>query len=224
LNLCLFDLDQTLLPTDSDHAWGQFIVEIGWMPQGEYARHNQAFFAQYEAGKLDIDAYVEFVTGPLRQRSADELMQEVINPQLRPAALDLVRLHQAQGDLVALVTATNDFISTPIAKAFGIEHVLATELERDPQGAFTGRIAGVPNYREGKVTRVGQWLAGLKKDWQDHARISVYSDSTNDLPLLEQATDAVATNPSPALEAIARERGWRVLKLFESGLTQNRSG
>jgi HAD superfamily hydrolase (TIGR01490 family) len=222
LNLCLFDLDQTLIPLDSDHAWGEFIVRIGWMPHGEYMQHNQAFYAQYEAGQLDIDAYVAFVTGPLRQRSATELsaahaqfMQEVITPQLRAAALDLVRSHQAQGDLVALVTATNDFISTPIAKALGITHLLATQLERDAQGVLTGRIAGTPNYREGKVKRVEQWLATLQKSWGDHVRISVYSDSTNDLPLLEQATDAVATNPSPALEAIARERGWRVLKLFE---------
>jgi HAD superfamily hydrolase (TIGR01490 family) len=222
LNLCLFDLDQTLLPTDSDHAWGQFIVQIGWMPDADYARHNQAFYAQYAAGRLDIDAYVEFVTGPLRQHSADELtaahaqfMQEVIAPQVHPAALNLVRAHQAQGDLVALVTATNDFISTPIAQALGIEHLLATQLERDAQGAFTGRIQGIPNYREGKVKRVAQWLATLQKNWSDYARISVYSDSTNDLPLLELATDAVATNPSPDLEAIARERGWRVLKLFE---------
>ncbi len=222
MNLCLFDLDQTLLPTDSDHAWGQFIVRIGWMPNADYERHNQAFYAQYEAGQLDIDAYVAFVTGPLRQRSDAELqdahalfMQEVITPQLQPAALDLVRTHQAQGDLVALVTATNDFISTPIARAFGIEHILATQLERDAQGVLTGRIHGTPNYREGKVTRVAQWLAGRQTNWQAFARIHVYSDSTNDLPLLEQATHPIATNPSSALEAIARQRGWRVLKLFE---------
>jgi HAD superfamily hydrolase (TIGR01490 family) len=142
-------------------------------------------------------------------------MSEVIAPQLRPAALALVRKHQALGDVVALVTATNDFITAPIAQAFGIADLIAVRLERGAGGTITGRIDGTPSYREGKVTRVHEWLTERKSAWSDFERISVYSDSLNDLPLLERATDPVATNPSPALQSIARERGWRILKLFD---------
>jgi HAD superfamily hydrolase (TIGR01490 family) len=139
----------------------------------------------------------------------------VVEPALRPRALALVREHRALGDRIALVTATNDFITGPIARAFGIDDLIAVRLEREAGGTITGRIVGTPSYREGKVARVGQWLAEDGKDWHDYTRISVYSDSLNDLPLLERGTDPVATNPSPALEAIAHERGWRILKLFE---------
>ena len=134
---------------------------------------------------------------------------------LRPAALQLVRSHQARGDLIALVTATNDFITAPIAQALGIGELIAVRLERGAGGTITGRIDGTPSYREGKVRRVEEWLTERGATWADFARISVYSDSPNDLPLLERATIAVATNPTPALEAVAAERGWRVLKLFE---------
>ena len=221
-NLCLFDLDDTLLPLDSDHAWGEFVIRLGWVDEAEFRRRNDAFFAQYKAGQLDVHAYIEFATEPLRARSvaqADaahaQFMAEVIEPALRPQALALVRDHQARGDRVALVTATNDFITTPIARAFGIADLIAVRLERGPGRTITGRIDGTPSYREGKVRRVEEWLAGLGLAWRDFGRISVYSDSVNDLPLLEHANDAVATNPSPALEAIARERGWRNLRLFE---------
>ena len=222
LSLTLFDLDDTLLPIDSDHAWGEFIVRSGWVEAAEFARRNDAFYAQYKAGLLDIHEYIAFATEPLRARTLVEteaahrqFMAEVIAPQLRPAALELVREHQARGDLVALVTATNDFITAPIASAFGIADLLAVRLERGAGGTITGRIAGTPSYREGKVTRVQEWLGAHGKTWGDFARISVYSDSVNDLPLLEHATDPVATNPTPALRRIAEERGWRILKLFD---------
>lgn len=221
MNLCLFDLDDTLLPLDSDHAWGEFIIRLGWVDELAYRRANDAHYADYQAGRLDIHAYIDFVTAPLRERSPAEaeaaherFMREVIEPQLRPQALELVRAHQAQGDRVALVTATNDFITAPIARAFGIADLIAVRLERGPGGTITGRIAGTPSFREGKVRRVEEWLAESGWRWGDFRRISAYSDSVNDLALLERATDAVATNPSPALEAIARERGWRILKLF----------
>lgn len=136
-------------------------------------------------------------------------------PNLKPAALQLVRSHQERGDLLALVTATNDFITAPIARALGIEALIAVRLERGPGGTITGRIEGTPSYREGKVLRVREWLALRATGFSDYERISVYSDSVNDLALMECATDAVATNPTPALEAVATERGWRVLKLFE---------
>ena len=221
-NLCLFDLDDTLLPLDSDHAWGEFVQRLGWVDETEFKCRNDAFYAQYKAGELDIHAYIEFATEPLRSRSAQaaaqahaQFMREVITPNLRPAALELVRSHQARGDRVALVTATNDFITAPIARAFGIDTLIAVRLERGPGGTITGCIRGTPSYREGKVRRVDEWLAEAGGSWSSFERISVYSDSVNDLAMLERATDPVATNPSPALEAIARERGWRILKLFD---------
>jgi HAD superfamily hydrolase (TIGR01490 family) len=221
-SLCLFDLDDTLLPFDSDHAWGEFVIRLGWVDEADFRRRNDAFYEQYKAGRLDIHAYVEFATEPLRRRSLQQadaahagFMREVIEPQLRPQALALVRSHQQRGDWVALVTATNDFITAPIARALGIADLIAVRLARGPGGTITGRIDGTPSYRGGKVVRVGEWLAQRGADWADFARISVYSDSINDLPLLERATDPVATNPSAALQALAHERGWRILKLFE---------
>lgn len=220
-NLCLFDLDHTLLPIDSDHAWGQFVTRQGWVDPIEFARGNDAFYADYQAGTLDIHAYVEYATRPWRDRPEAEMrlaheryMQESILPNLLPQALELVRRHQAQGDLVAMVTATNEFVTSPIAKAFGVEHLLSVRLERGPAGNITGRIDGTPSFREGKIVRTEEWLAGLGHRLQDFERISFYSDSANDLPLLERASDPVATNPSPSLETIARERGWRILHLF----------
>lgn len=222
MNLCLFDLDDTLLPLDSDHAWGEFVIRQGWVDEAEYRRRNDEFYAQYRAGELDIHAYIAFATTPLRERTVLEaqaahrrFMQEVIEPQLRPAARALVRTHIEQGDSVALVTATNDFITGPIAQALGIGTLIAVRLERGPGGTITGRIDGIPSYREGKVARVEQWLEAQGRGWSDFERISVYSDSLNDLALLERATDPVATNPSAALEAHARALGWRILRLFE---------
>jgi HAD superfamily hydrolase (TIGR01490 family) len=221
-NLCLFDLDDTLLPIDSDHAWGEFVTRLGWVDATEFARRNDAFYAQYKAGELDIHAYIAFATEPLRTRTPAEcaaahrrFMAEVIAPALRPNALELVRSHQARGDLIALVTATNDFVTAPIAQAFGIADLIAVRLARGAGGTITGGIQGTPSYRDGKVTRVVEWLAGQGAGWGDFGRISVYSDSVNDLPLLERATDPVATNPTPALRTIAEERGWRLLKLFD---------
>lgn len=220
-NLCLFDLDETLLPLDSDHAWGNFIVSLGWVEETEFRQRNDEFFAQYQAGQLNIQDYIAFASMPLRVRSPAELasahalfMTQIIAPKIMPQACALVASHQAQGDLVALVTATNDFVTAPIARAFAIDHLLAVRLQRDPSGTITGLIEGTPSYREGKVRRVGEWLAEQGASWQDFERISVYSDSLNDLPLLEAATDPVATNPSAALETLARERHWRILKLF----------
>lgn len=219
--LCLFDLDHTLLPIDSDHAFGDFLVRIGWADADAFRRGNDAFYAQYLAGRLDIDAYMSFTTAPWRGRSPTEqaqvqerFMAEVVRPQMKPQALELVQQHQAAGDLVAIVTATNEFVTTPIAAAFGVEHLLAVQLERDGAGTITGRIRGVPSYQGGKITRVDQWLQSLGARWGDFERTTFYSDSPNDLPLLERVSDPVATNPSPALQQVAQERGWRILKLF----------
>ena len=219
--ITFFDLDHTLLPIDSDHSWGVFTSDIGWTDPAEFNRRNDEFYAHYKAGTLDIHDYIRFTTEPVRRHGASasaqahaRFMREVIAPRLEPAALELVRSHRERGDLIALVTATNDFITAPIAAAFGIEHLIAVLLERSAGGTITGAIEGTPSYREGKVIRVGEWLAESGRGWGDFERISVYSDSPNDLPLLERASDPVATNPSPALEALARERHWRILRLF----------
>ncbi|MBS0449564.1 MAG: HAD family hydrolase [Proteobacteria bacterium] len=221
MNLTLFDLDETLLPIDSDHAWNEFVIGLGWVDEASFRRDNEHHYAQYKAGRLDIHAYIEFATAPLRARSPDEgaaaharFMREVIAPQIRPEARALVRRHQERGDRTVLVTATNEFVTAPIAAAFGIPELIAVRLERGAGGTITGRIAGTPSYREGKVARVGEWLAAQGLVWADCERIGVYSDSVNDVPLLERATDPVATNPTPALRAVAEQRGWRILQLF----------
>jgi HAD superfamily hydrolase (TIGR01490 family) len=219
--LALFDLDGTLIPGDSDHAFGAFMVRLGWVDAEAHRLANDAFYQQYLAGTLDIDAYVDFATSAWRRRSAAEqaaahaqFMAEVMRPQMLPAAFDLVQRHQQAGDLVAIVTATNEFVTAPIAAAFGVPHLLAVRLQRDAAGAVTGRIDGVPSFREGKIGRVHDWLTTLGHRLDDFASSTFYSDSTNDLPLLELVSDPVATNPGPALEAIASQRGWRILRLF----------
>lgn len=221
MRLALFDLDGTLIPGDSDHAFGEFMVDQGWVDADLHRRRNDAFYRQYQAGTLDIDEYIEFTTGAWRLRSLAEqaaasarFIGEVMQPQLLPPAFELLARHRAAGDLIAIVTATNEFITRPIADAFGVEHLLAVQLERDATGAATGRILGVPSFREGKIDRVHQWLARLGHRLADFEASVFYSDSTNDLPLLELVSEPVATNPSPALEAIAQERGWRILRLF----------
>ena len=220
-HLCLFDLDGTLIPGDSDHAFGEFMVDIGWADGENFRRRNTAFYADYQAGTLDLAAYVDFSTAVWRGRPAAELeatrvrfMQDVMALQLRAEAHALVRQHQSRGDLVAIVTATNEFVTAPIAAALGVPHLLAVQLEREADGGWSGRIRGTPTFREGKVERVHDWLADLGHRLSDFASVSVYSDSPNDLPLLELATEPVATNPSAALEATAVARGWRILRLF----------
>lgn len=222
MNLTLFDLDGTLLPIDSDHAFGQFMVRTGWADGAAFQAENDRFFADYQAGRLDLAAYIRFATSPWRDRPFAEIeagrvrfFDEAIQPVLHDSARALVRGHAEAGDLIAIVTATNEFVTQPIARAFEVPTLIAVELARDAQGRVTGDIQGIPSYREGKVPRVEAWLAAQGRQRADFDRITVYSDSTNDLPLLEWATDAVATNPSAALEAIARERGWRILRLFE---------
>ncbi len=220
-NLCLFDLDHTLLPLDSDHEWGEFMVRVGWADAENFRQRNDSFYRQYQEGVLDLNAYIEFSTSTWRHRTHDEqramhqrFMREVVEPGIRPQALALVREHQQRGDLVAVVTATNEFVTAPIAAAFGVSHLLAVRLKRDAHGRVTGAIDGVPTFQSGKITRVEQWLDAQGLSLAGFDRVSFYSDSMNDLPLLERATDPVATNPSPPLEAIAHARGWRILKLF----------
>ena len=222
MNLTLFDLDGTLIETDSDHAFGEFLVAIGWADGDTFRRRNDAFYEDYQAARLDIDAYIEFATAAWRNRPLAEalamrerFMQEVMQPWLDGRALALVRRHQTAGDLVAIISATNEFITRPIADAFGVADLIAVELTRDDDDRCTGGVRGVPSFREGKVVRVEQWLALNGRRHADFGRVTVYSDSTNDLPLLEWATHPVATNPTVDLAAVARERGWPLLNLFK---------
>jgi len=222
--IALFDLDHTLIPIDSDHAWGEFTIARGWVDPVAFKRDNDAFYAQYQAGTLDVQAYVRFATEAVRRHGATDsiaahkdFMRAIVQKAIQPQALELVRQHQASGDVVAIVTATNEFVTRPIAQAFGVSELIAVELERDDQpggsGWFTGAIRGVPSFREGKVTRVEEWLRARGLGW-DSVHTTFYSDSMNDLPLLEKATVPVATNPDARLRALAQQRGWRILDLF----------
>jgi HAD superfamily hydrolase (TIGR01490 family) len=222
MKLALFDLDQTLLPLDSDQSWGEFTLKLGWVDAHSFKQRNDGFYADYNAGCLDIHAYVRFATEAIRQQGVaaasvahQAFMREVIQPAIRPQALALVKQHRAQGDTLVMVTATNEFVTGPIAQAFGMDVLLAAQLVRDADGNFTGEIDGVPTLREGKVTRVNQWLQAQGLSLPEvHA--TFYSDSMNDLPLLENVDVPVVTNGGPALKQIAQERGWRILDLFET--------
>ena len=220
MKLTLFDLDHTLLPIDSDYSWGVFTTEIGWTDPDDFRRQNDEFYARYQAGTLDIHDYVRFATAAVREQGAiksiaahDQYMRTVVQKHLKNEALALVRAHQSAGDAVVIVTATNEFVTRPIADVFGVPDLIAVELERDASGWITGEIRGVPSFREGKVTRVEQWLASRGLDWSGVQSI-FYTDSINDLPLMEKVNHPVATNPDDRLRAIATARGWRILDLF----------
>ena len=221
MNLALFDLDHTILPLDSDNQWGQFLARTGAIDTAAYNRRNAQFFEDYNAGCLDAAAYLEFALGALAPFSRVQLddwhaqyMEEIVRPALMPAALALVRKHQDQGDLVAIVTATNRFVTAPIAAAFGVEHLIAAEPELRADGSLTGRLLGTPTYAEGKIEHTLAWLASLGKTLNDFERSYFYSDSQNDIPLMSIVTDPVATNPNAKLTAHALAHGWPILQIF----------
>jgi HAD superfamily hydrolase (TIGR01490 family) len=225
MKLALFDLDHTLLPIDSDYSWGVFTTTLGWTDPVDFSGRNDEFFAHYKAGTLDIHDYVRFATEAVRRQGAvkaqvahAEFMRSVVQSAIKPQALALVRQHQLAGDEVVIVTATNEFVTRPIAQAFGVAELIAVELERDTStggtGWITGEIKGVPSAREGKVTRVAQWLVNRGFNWSD-VQTTFYTDSINDLSLMEMVTHPVATNPDDRLRAIAIERGWRILDLYD---------
>ena len=220
MRLALFDLDHTLLPIDSDYEWGEFTIRLGWCDASEFKRRNAQYFEQYRAGTLDIHDYVRFATEAIRhqgeQASAQahsQFMDEVIRPALRPQALELVERHRQSGDHLLIVTATNDFVTRPIANLFGVHELIAVELERDQQGRLTGGIVGTPSAREGKVQRMNEWLAARDLGWDD-VEATFYTDSLNDLALLERVAYPVATNPDQRLRSLAGQRGWPILDLF----------
>jgi len=217
MNLALFDLDYTLLAGDSDHAWGQFLVEEGLVDGDDFKCKNDEFWAQYKAGSLNVHEYLAFALAMIAGRSPEELkplhdrfMASKIEPMVTPAAMELVRRHA--GDLCAVVTATNAFITTPIAARFGVPHLIACNAEL-ADGRYTGRPVGMPSFREGKVTRVEQWLAGMGRTLADFDRSYFYSDSLNDLPLLSVVSHPVAVNPDATLREHASTQGWTILLL-----------
>jgi len=218
MKLVLFDLDNTLLAGDSDYEWGQYLIETGVLDRTEYEARNKGFYEQYKAGTLDIMEFLAFALAPLASHPRAMLdawhagfMQRKIEPMIREPARALVARHA--GDLCAVVTATNAFVTAPIARAFGIPNLVATEPEQDGIGCFTGRVAGIPCFREGKVSRVQAWLAGLGHEAGDFEQRWFYSDSANDLPLLEWATHPVAVDPDDRLRTAATQRGWPILGL-----------
>jgi HAD superfamily hydrolase (TIGR01490 family) len=215
-----FDLDHTLIPMDSDFEWGEFTIRLGWCESTEFKRRNAEFFDHYRAGTLDIHEYVRFATQAIREKGATSsiaaharFMTDVVLKGVNNQALELVRSHQRAGEEVAIVTATNEFVTRPIADVFGVTQLIAVELARDAAGWFTGEISGTPSFREGKVTRVERWLAGRGLGWDD-VETTFYTDSMNDIALLEKVRHPVATNPDPSLRALAEQRGWRILELF----------
>ena len=221
--LTLFDLDNTLLSGDSDYGWGQFAVRHRLVDPESYERRNAEFSAAYRVGTLDQRAYLEFCLAPLARHSVAELrewhrrfMAESIEPMMTRAGRALVEERLAAGDLVAIVTSTNTFITGPIARAYGIEHLIASEAGFDA-GRYTGKLVGIPAFREGKVTRVSEWLSSRGQQLADFSETWFFSDSTNDLPLLETVTHPVAVDPDPALEELARQRRWPVISLRDPG-------
>ncbi len=220
-NLALFDLDHTLLPIDSDYEWGQFLVRTGAVDPIAFKRANDDFFEQYKAGTLDPVEYLEFALGTLARFPRADLdamharfMTEVILPAITPQARKLLQDHHDAGDLVCIITATNHFVTAPIAKALGVEHLIAAMPEQDADGNLTGKLLGAPTSGPGKVTHTHAWLEKIGKSLDAFERSHFYSDSHNDIPLLSVVTHPVATNPNAALAAHATSRGWPSLHLF----------
>ena len=216
MKLAIFDLDNTLLGGDSDYLWGQFLVERGIVDRDEYERENKRFYDDYVHGRLDIDEFLAFALRPLAEHPRDRLdvwhdeyLREKITPILQDKAGRLIDSHRRDGATLLIITATNRFVTAPIARLLGIEHLLATDPEI-VDGRFTGRVAGIPCFREGKVTRLDAWL---KEQGMNLAESWFYSDSHNDLPLLERVTHPVAVDPDDTLRQHAQMKGWPVMTL-----------
>lgn len=221
MNIAIFDLDHTLLPIDSDYEWGQFLSRIGAVDKEEFAKRNLEFFEQYQAGTQNPVEYLEFALGTLAKfpraqldQWHDQFMREVIKPTMLPVAHELLEKHRGADDLVVIATATNRFVTAPIARAFGVAHLIAAEPELSADGTITGKLKGIPTSGIGKLTQTKNWLAAQGKSLEDFERSYFYSDSQNDIPLLSAVTDPIATNPNAKLTAHANAHGWPILKLF----------
>jgi HAD superfamily hydrolase (TIGR01490 family) len=219
MKLALFDLDNTLLAGDSDFEWAQFLIEQGVLDREVHEARNAWFYEQYKLGTLDIHAFLDFQLKPLSRHKRvqldawhGEFMRKKIAPMMTAKSCELVARHKVAGDLMVIVTATNSFVTGPIAKSFGVENLIATEPEmRD--GEFTGGVSGTPSFREGKITRLNEWLAQRGQRLEDFSASYFYSDSRNDLPLLEKVSHPVAVDPDSLLLRVAGERGWPIMTL-----------
>ncbi len=217
MKLALFDLDNTLLAGDSDFEWAQFLINRGVLDREVYEARNQAFYDQYKAGTLDIHEFLDFQLRPLARHPRAQLdawhaeyMRRKVIPMIAPGTPELLERHR--GHVRVVVTATNSFVTAPIARYLGIEHLIATEPERR-DGEFTGRVAGTPAFKEGKVQRLEEWLAAQGNTWADVGESWFYSDSLNDLPLLARVHHPVAVDPDATLRAHAEKNGWPVISL-----------
>lgn len=218
MRLAIFDLDHTLLAGDSDHLWGEFMIEHGLVERASHKRQNDRFYEDYKAGTLDMAAYTRFALEPLIRLGAEQLLPlrerfvtRVIEPIVAPAAPALLERHRIQGDHLLIITATNRFITEPIAQLLGVDDLLATDAEV-VAGRYTGEIAGIPCYQDGKRRRLDQWLA---QRGERYAHMTFYSDSHNDLPLLQHVQQPVAVDPDEPLRAEATRRGWPIISLRE---------
>ncbi|MFW3614044.1 histidinol-phosphatase [Billgrantia antri] len=216
MSLAIFDLDNTLLSIDSDHAWGEFLLEQGAVDAEAYREANDRFMADYEAGTLDIHAFLSVALKPLADNSPEQLaawhqqfMASKIEPSILPKGEELLARHRSRGDTLLIITATNRFITGPIAERLGVDHLIAVEPEV-LEGRYTGKVSGTPSYREGKVKRLEEWLADKDLTLDD---AWFYSDSHNDLALLRLVEHPVAVDPDPTLREEAEKRGWRIMSL-----------
>jgi len=219
LRLALFDLDNTLLAGDSDFEWGQFLIGEGVLDRELHLARNVQFYEDYKAGTLDIQAFLEFQLKPLSHHPRRQLdawhakyMEQKIRPMMTPKARALVGQHRAAGDLLVIITATNSFVTGPIAREFGVDHLIGTTPE-EVDGQFTGRVSGVPSFKEGKITRLLQWLESRGETLQSFEASWFYSDSHNDLPLLKLVDHPVAVDPDPTLRQYAEANAWPVISL-----------
>ena len=217
MRLALFDLDNTLLAGDSDFEWAQFLIEKGVLDRELYEARNETFYAQYKAGTLDIHEFLDFQLKPLARHGRSQLdawhaefMRDRIVPMIARGTSALLERHA--GDVRVIVTATNSFVTAPIARAFGVEHLIATEPERR-DGEFTGRVLGMPSFREGKIARLEDWMDQRGWSWGTFEDSTFYSDSLNDLPLLSLVNRPVAVDPDPTLRAHAAQQGWEIISL-----------
>jgi len=222
MNLALFDMDGTLLPIDSNHAFGLHMVKLGWTDGSEWLARNNAFINDHHQGVLNLDHFIDFATEVWRERprrevlaARDAFIQQVVIPAIPPASRSLIAKHKDAGDLTAIVTGSNEFIAEPIAKEFGVDHLLAVRLERNASGVVTGRIDGIPSFHAGKIDRVHEWLSTLGRRLAEFDRVTFYGDSVNDIPLMDVVNDPVAVNPSDHLRHLAVMRGWPILTTFE---------
>jgi HAD superfamily hydrolase (TIGR01490 family) len=219
MKLVLFDLDNTLLAGDSDFEWAQFLIEKGVLDREVYEAQNQVFYDQYKDGTLDIHAFLDFQLRPLARHDRSQLdawhreyLETKVRPMIAPRAPELVRQHTNDADLVAIITATNSFVTRPIAELFGIENLIATEPHM-VDGRYTGKVSGIPSFREHKITRLEMWLSDRGLLWEDIDSSWFYSDSLNDLPLLQKVHFPVAVDPDLTLRAHAQNAGWPIISL-----------